>query len=182
MLHGTARHPAVRSLADLRRLVLTRASGPSDLSSSTTPCVCACPPTVSAETSTRHPFGSRLGLPEWGRRGAAPTVEPAYLTSPPLPLGEGRGEGAFVAPHKTPSPGLRPASPRGRGGMLEGEGERPARRYGAGPSRIGPIKRIDRLKPVLHVLSPAACASGRGRLRLPRFGRHACRLRSGRCS
>jgi hypothetical protein len=155
ILHETARHRTARSLADIRRLVLTRASGPSAKKSSRTPSFCACPPTDSAETATRHPFGSRLGLPELGRRGAAPTVETAYLTSPPLPLGEGRGEGAFVAPHKTPSPGLRPASPRGRGWSLEGEGERPARRYGAAPSRRATHRslRLVRLVAFLHLAS-----------------------------
>jgi 23S rRNA (adenine2503-C2)-methyltransferase len=39
------------------------------------------------------------------------------LPRPPLPLGEGGGEGGCRA-DRHPSPGLRPASPRGRGGFL----------------------------------------------------------------
>ena len=41
----------------------------------------------------------------------------------PLPLGEGWGEGAFVAQPKAPSPGLRPASPRGERRDAAGAGK-----------------------------------------------------------
>ena len=87
---------------------------------------------ASAETATRHPFGSRLGLPEYGRRGVTPTVEPAYLTSA----------------------GRMPERRQIRvSGGLEGRSERPARRYGVTASRrLTCLPRVsnDRLKPVLR--------------------------------
>jgi hypothetical protein len=112
MLHGMARHPAVRSLADLRRLVLTRASGPS--------ADAVLNDSLRLRVPTDRLRRKSITHTSWGGEGLPLPYETAYVTSPPLPLGEGWGEGAFVAPHKTPSPGLRPASPRGRGGMLEG--------------------------------------------------------------
>ena len=85
----------------------------------------------------------------------------------PLPLGEGRGEGAFVAPRKAPSPGLRPASPGGRGEIMDGRSERPARRYGVTPSR-----RVRQETRQAEARPTAACRSGgtRGGFRRSRSG------------
>ena len=121
ILHGTARHPAVRSLADLRRLVLTWPSRPSDLSSSTTPCVCACPPTDSAELSERLRVEEASGSPV--------SRSPAYLTS-------GAMDGAAQANPSEPEPGGRRRT--------SGDGIWGAR------GRVGRFDGSDRLKPVLH--------------------------------
>jgi len=97
------------------------------------------------------------------RRFRAPTrTGGSGLPLRPLPLGEGWGEGAFVAPRKAPSPGLQPASPRGRGEILEGGGERPARRYGVTPSRRLCARQAGRLP---HGVVTSSCPRSRRRRR-----------------